>query len=93
MLKPLKDRVLIKRLEEDQKTSGGLIIPDTAKEKPAKGEVIAIGKGETDSNGNTIPMEVKVGDKVLFEKWSGNEIKIDDQEFVIVKEIDIMGIL
>ena len=91
--KPLFDRVLVKRMPEDTKTAGGIIIPDTAKEKPSKGEVVAIGTGDRDEQGRTIPMTVKVGDKVLFGKWSGTEVKIDGEELVIMKEADVLGIL
>ena len=91
--KPLFDRVLVKRMPEDTKTAGGIIIPDTAKEKPSKGEVVAIGTGGRDEQGKTIPMTVQVGDKVLFGKWSGTEVKIDGEELVIMKEADVLGIL
>ena len=91
--KPLFDRVLVKRMPEDTKTAGGIIMPDTAKEKPSKGEVVAIGTGGRDEQGKTIPMTVQVGDKVLFGKWSGTEVKIDGEELVIMKEADVLGIL
>ena len=90
--KPLFDRVLVKRTAEDTKTAGGIIIPDTAKEKPSKGEVIAVGMGGRDEQGKTIPMTLKVGDQVLFGKWSGTEVKIDGEELLIMKESDVLGI-
>lgn len=90
--KPLFDRVLVKRMAEDTKTAGGIIIPDTAKEKPSKGEVVAVGTGDRTEQGVTIPMTVKVGDKVLFGKWSGSEVKIDGEELLIIKEADVLGI-
>ena len=90
--RPLHDRVLIKVLESEEKTSGGIIIPDTAKEKPQEGEVVAVGPGATNEAGKLAPMDVKVGDVVLFGKWSGTEVKIDDKEYSIMKESDIMGI-
>jgi chaperonin GroES len=90
--KPLHDRVLIEVLDSSEKTAGGIIIPDTAQEKPQEGKVIAIGGGAKTEEGKTIPMDVKVGDKVLFGKWSGTEIKIDGKEYSIMKESDIMGI-
>jgi len=91
--RPLHDRVAVKRVEEEQKTKGGLIIPDTAKEKPMQGEVLAVGPGARDDKGGLVPMSVQVGDRVLFGKWSGTEVKIDDQELLIMKEADIMGVL
>jgi len=91
--KPLHDRIVVKRLETDQKTAGGIIIPDTAKEKPSEGEVLSVGPGEMDENGKLKPMGVKAGDKVLFGKWSGTEVKLDGQDLLIMKESDIMGIL
>ncbi len=90
---PLHDRVLVRRIESDEKTAGGLIIPDTAKEKPAEGEVIACGEGARKDSGELIPMAVKAGDKVLFGKWSGTEVLIDGEELLIMKESDIMGLL
>ena len=90
--RPLHDRVLIKVLDSEEKTSGGIIIPDTAKEKPQEGEVVAVGPGARDSNGKISPMDVKTGDIVLFGKWSGTEVKIDGKEYSIMKESDIMGI-
>ena len=91
--RPLQDRVLVRRIEEDTKTSGGIIIPDTAKEKPLQGEVIAVGPGARDETGKLVPLEVKAGDRVLFGKWSGTEVKIDGEELLILKESDILGIL
>ena len=91
--RPLHDRVVVKRLEEDTKTAGGIIIPDTAKEKPQQGEVIAVGPGGRDENGKVNALDVKVGDRVLFGKWSGTEVKIDGQDLLIMKETDILGIL
>ncbi len=91
--RPLHDRVAVKRLEEEQKTAGGIIIPDTAAEKPQQGEVIAVGDGARGDDNEVIPLEVKVGDKVLFGKWSGTEVKIDGEDVLIMKESDIMGVL
>ena len=90
---PLHDRVLVRRIEGDEKTAGGLIIPDSAKEKPAEGEVVAVGAGARDDDGDRIAMDVKVGDKVLFGKWSGTEVTIDGKELLIMKESDILGTL
>ncbi|WP_107496919.1 co-chaperone GroES [Thalassobius sp. I31.1] len=90
---PLHDRVLVRLIESDEKTSGGLIIPDTAKEKPQEGEVVSVGAGAKDDAGARIAMDVKAGDKILFGKWSGTEIKIDGEELMIMKESDILGIL
>ncbi|WP_133485658.1 co-chaperone GroES [Aliiroseovarius marinus] len=90
---PLHDRVLVRRVESDEKTAGGLIIPDSAKEKPAEGLVVAVGAGAKDDDGDRIAMDVKEGDKILFGKWSGTEITIDGEELLIMKEADIMGIL
>ena len=90
--RPLHDRVLIKVLDSEEKTNGGIIIPDTAKEKPQEGEVVAVGPGAKTEDGKTVKMDVKVGDKVIFGKWSGTEIKIDNIEYSIMKESDIMGI-
>ena len=90
--RPLHDRVLIRVLDSEEKTSGGIIIPDTAKEKPQEGEVVAVGPGAKSENGKISPMDVKVGDIVLFGKWSGTEVKIDGTEYSIMKESDIMGI-
>lgn len=92
-IKPLGDRVLVKPLEEKEVKKGGIIIPDTAKEKPQEGEVIAVGPGKTDDTGKKIPMEVKPGDRVLFGKYSGNEVKIDDEEYLIMSQDDILGII
>ena len=89
--RPLHDRVVVKRIDAEEKTSGGIIIPDTAKEKPSQGEVIAVGPGGRDEAGKLIPIDIKVGDRVLFGKWSGTEVKIDGQELLIMKEFDIMG--
>lgn len=91
--KPLHDRVLVKRVESEEKTKGGLIIPDTAKEKPAEGEVIAVGEGARKDSGELIAPSVKAGDRVLFGKWSGTEVTLDGQELLIMKESDIMGII
>ncbi|MEO1919675.1 MAG: co-chaperone GroES [Paracoccaceae bacterium] len=90
---PLHDRVVVRRLEEDEKTSGGLIIPDAAKEKPSEGEVVSVGAGARDEDGDRIDMDVKAGDKVLFGKWSGTEIKLDGEDLLIMKESDILGII
>ncbi|MBU6183838.1 MAG: co-chaperone GroES [Rickettsiales bacterium] len=90
---PLHDRVAIKPMDQEEKTLGGIIIPDTAKEKPMQGKVIAVGKGAKDKDGNLIPLDVKVGDKVLYGKWGGTEVKVNGQEFIIMKESDIMGII
>ena len=92
-LKPLHDRVVIRRLEEDEKTAGGIIIPDTAKEKPMRGEVVAAGPGARGDDGKLVPLDVRVGDIVLFGKWSGTEVKLDGEELVIMKEADLMGII
>jgi chaperonin GroES len=91
--RPLHDRVVVRRIEEDTKTAGGIIIPDTAKEKPMQGEIIAVGPGSRDDTGKIVPLEVKPGDRVLFGKWSGTEVKIDNEELLIMKESDILGIL
>ncbi|MCO4825736.1 MAG: co-chaperone GroES [Amylibacter sp.] len=92
-LTPLHDRVLVRRLEGDEKTAGGLIIPDSAKEKPAEGEVIACGEGARKDSGDLIPMAVKKGDKVLFGKWSGTEVSVDGEDLLMMKESDILGLL
>ncbi len=92
-LKPLHDRVLVKRLEEEEVTKGGIIIPDTAKEKPIKGEVVAAGPGKTGDDGKNLPMTVKTGDKVLFNKYAGTEVKIDDVEHLVMREDDILAII
>jgi chaperonin GroES len=91
--KPLQDRVLVRRLDEDEKTAGGIIIPDTAQEKPTEGEVIAVGPGARDEQGALVPLDVTVGDRILFGKWSGTEVTIDGEELVIMKESDIFGIV
>jgi chaperonin GroES len=91
--RPLHDRVVVKRIEEEAKTAGGIIIPDTAKEKPQQGEVVAVGPGARDEAGKVVPLDVKVGDRVLFGKWSGSEVKIDGQDLLIMKESDILGVL
>jgi chaperonin GroES len=91
--RPLHDRVLIRRVEGEEKTRGGIIIPDTAKEKPMEGEVVAAGPGARGDDGKLVPMDVKAGDRVLFGKWSGTEVKIDNEELIIMKESDIMGVI
>jgi chaperonin GroES len=91
--RPLHDRVVVKRIEAEQKTAGGIIIPDTAKEKPQEGEVVAVGPGARDENGKLVALEVKAGDKILFGKWSGTEVKIDGDDLLIMKESDILGII
>ena len=91
--RPLHDRVVVRRVEEDTKTAGGIIIPDTAKEKPMQGEIVAVGPGGRDEQGKVVPLDVKAGDRVLFGKWSGTEVKIDGQELLIMKESDIMGVI
>ena len=91
--RPLHDRVVVKRIEADEKTKGGIIIPDSAKEKPSQGEVVAVGPGGRDETGKLIPMDIKAGDKVLFGKWSGTEVKLDGEELLIRKESDIVGVL
>jgi chaperonin GroES len=91
--RPLHDRVVVKRVTADQRTAGGIIIPDTAAEKPSEGEVIAVGPGGRDENGKLTPLDVKAGDRVLFGKWSGTEVKIDGEELLIMKESDIMGVI
>ena len=92
-LRPLQDRILIKRVEEKETIKGGIIIPDTAKEKPQEGEVVAVGHGKKTEDGKLIPLDVKVGDRVLFGKYSGNDIKIEDQEYLILREDEILGVL
>lgn len=92
-IRPLHDRVIARRIEQDEKTAGGIIIPDTAKEKPIQGEVIAVGPGGRDDSGKHIPMDVKVGDIVLFGKWAGTEVKLDGEEFLVLKESDIIGVV
>ena len=91
--RPLHDRVVVKRIEAEEKTAGGIIIPDTAKEKPQQGEVVSVGPGGRDEAGKLIPIDVKAGDRVLFGKWSGTEIKLDGVEYLIMKESDIMGVI
>jgi len=91
--RPLHDRVLIKRIEQDNKTAGGIIIPDTVKEKPVEGEVLATGSGLRDEHGNVVPLDVKQGDRVLFTKWAGTEVTIDGQELLVMKESDIVGVI
>jgi chaperonin GroES len=91
--RPLHDRVVVKRIEAEEKSKGGIIIPDTAKEKPQEGEIVAVGPGGRDENGKLITMDVKAGDRVLFGKWSGTEVKIDGDELLIMKESDIMGVI
>ena len=91
--RPLHDRVVVRRVDEDEKTPGGIIIPDTAKEKPMQGEVIAVGPGARDEAGKVVPLDVKACDRVLFGKWSGTEVKIDGEELLIMKESDIMGVI
>jgi len=91
--RPLHDRVVVRRVESEEKTKGGIIIPDTAKEKPQEGEIIAIGSGIRDESGKLVPLDVKAGDRVLFGKWSGTEIKLDGEDLLIMKETDIMGVL
>jgi len=90
---PLHDRVLVRRIEADEKTAGGIIIPDTAKEKPQEGEVVAVGLGARDEDGERIDMDVKVGDRILFGKWSGTEVKVSGEDLIIMKESDILGVI
>jgi chaperonin GroES len=91
--RPLHDRVVVKRVEAEEKSKGGIIIPDTAKEKPQQGEVVAVGPGGRDENGKLVPMDLRAGDRVLFGKWSGTEVKLDGDELLIMKESDIMGVI
>ena len=91
--RPLHDRVLVRRVEEEAKSAGGIIIPDTAKEKPQEGEVVAVGPGARDETGKLVPLDVKSGDRILFGKWSGTEVKVDGEELLIMKESDILGII
>ena len=91
--RPLHDRVVVRRIEADEKTKGGIIIPDTAKEKPSEGDIIAVGPGGRDENGKLIPIDLKAGDRVLFGKWSGTEVKLDGEDLLIMKESDIMGVI
>jgi chaperonin GroES len=92
-IRPLQDRILVKRLEGEETTKGGIIIPDTAKEKPSEGNVVAVGKGKVLENGTTMPLDVKVGDKVLFSKYSGSDVKIEGEDYMIMREDDILGII
>jgi chaperonin GroES len=91
--RPLHDRVVVRRVESEEKSKGGIIIPDTAKEKPQEGEIVAVGSGARDDNGKLVPLDVKAGDRVLFGKWSGTEVKLNGEELLIMKESDIMGII
>ncbi len=91
--RPLHDRVVVRRIEADQKTAGGIIIPDSAQEKPSEGEIVSVGDGARDDSGNRVALDVKAGDRVLFGKWSGTEVKIDGEDLLIMKESDIMGII
>jgi len=91
--RPLGDRVLVKRVEEESKTKGGIIIPDTAKEKPQEGEVVSVGPGARDEDGKPIPMDLKAGDRILFGKWSGTEVKLEGEDLIIMKESDVLGVL
>ena len=91
--RPLHDRVLVKRIDAEEKTKGGIIIPDTAKEKPQEGEVIAVGPGGRDESGKLVPLDLRVGDRILFGKWSGTEIKLDGQDLIIMKESDVLGVI
>ena len=91
--RPLHDRVVVKRVEEDTKSKGGIIIPDTAKEKPSQGEVVAVGPGARDESGKLVPLDIKKGDRVLFGKWSGTEVKVDGQDLLIMKESDVLGVI
>jgi chaperonin GroES len=91
--RPLHDRIVVKRIEAEEKSKGGIIIPDTAKEKPSQGEVIAVGPGGRDESGKLIPIDIKVGDRILFGKWSGTEVVLDGQELLIMKESDVMGVI
>ncbi|MBB6482862.1 MULTISPECIES: co-chaperone GroES [Rhizobium] len=91
--RPLHDRVVVRRVESEAKTKGGIIIPDTAKEKPQEGEIVAVGSGVRDESGKVIPLDVKAGDRILFGKWSGTEVKLDGEDLLIMKEADIMGII
>ena len=92
-IRPLHDRVMVRRVEEDERSAGGIIIPDTAKEKPMQGKVVAVGTGGRDDNGKIVKLDVKKGDKILFGKWSGTEVTVDSEELLIMKESDIMGII
>jgi chaperonin GroES len=92
-LRPLQDRIIVKRLEEETKTAGGILIPDTAKEKPQKGEVVAVGNGKKTDDGKVIPIDLKAGDKVLFGKYAGTEVKVEGEEYLIMREDDILGVI
>ena len=92
-IRPLQDRILVKRIDEEEKTKGGIIIPDSAKEKPSEGEIVAVGSGAKAEDGTVTPLDVKAGDRVLFGKWSGTEVKLDGEDLLIMKESDIMGII
>ncbi|MCK5231415.1 MAG: co-chaperone GroES [Desulfobulbaceae bacterium] len=92
-IRPLNDRILVKRLEEEEKTKGGIIIPDSAKEKPAEGEIVAVGNGKLNDKNERVPLDVKVGDRVLFSKYGGTDVKLDGEDFLIMREDDILGIL
>ncbi len=92
-VRPLHDRILVRRMAEEEKTAGGIFIPDTAKEKPQRGEVVATGKGRVTEDGKTLPLEVKVGDKILFGKYSGTELKLDGKEYLMITETDVLGVL
>ena len=92
-IRPLNDRILVKRLEEEEKTKGGIIIPDSAKEKPAEGEIIAVGPGKTNDKGDRVPVEVKAGDRVLFSKYGGTDVKLDGVDYLIMREDDILGVV
>ena len=92
-IRPLHDRVVIERIEQDERTAGGIIIPDTAKEKPMEGKIVAVGPGARSDDGKLHPLDVKVGDRVLFGKWSGTEVKLDGKDFIVMKESDIMGVI
>ncbi|MCB9948673.1 MAG: co-chaperone GroES [Rhodospirillaceae bacterium] len=91
--RPLHDRVLVRRIEGEEKTKGGIIIPDTVKEKPQEGEIVAVGSGVRDNDGKLVPLDVKAGDRILFGKWSGTEVKLDGQDLLIMKESDVLGII
>ena len=91
--RPLHDRVVVRRIDADEKTAGGIIIPDTAKEKPMEGEVVAVGPGARDEQGKLVPLDVKAGDRILFGKWSGTEVRIDGEDLIIMKESDVLGVL
>jgi chaperonin GroES len=91
--RPLHDRVVVRRLDAEEKTAGGIIIPDTAKEKPMEGEILAVGPGARDEQGKLVPLDVKVGDRILFGKWSGTEVKLDGEDLLIMKESDVMGVI